>query len=124
VIAARSAQSSARIQILRKNVLQGVHGSRNSTKSQSDSIKNSKDKNRGTPGGRERILFKKCLNLSLTNFPEKKEVLGRLKSLKRSSTEGITLYKKCEQDPRNGLAGRTKVEAFESLDNLLILKKV
>jgi hypothetical protein len=74
-----------------------------------------KDWNKGTPGGRERIIFKKYLILSLTNFPEKHEVLGRSKSLRRSSLEGITLCKKCGRDPRNGLAGRTKVEAFESL---------
>jgi hypothetical protein len=59
----------------------------------------------------------------LTNFSEKKEVLGRSKPLRISSLEGITLYKKCGRDPRNGLAGRTKVEAFASFENILRLKK-
>jgi hypothetical protein len=48
------------------------------------------------------------------NFPEKKEVLGRSKSLERSSSGGVTLSKKHERDPRNGLAGRIKVKAFKS----------
>jgi hypothetical protein len=58
--------------------------------------------------------FQESLDLSLTNFSKKKEDLGREKSLKRSRSEGIKLYKKCGQDPRNGLAGRTKVRTFES----------
>jgi hypothetical protein len=76
-------------------MLQGVHRSINLMKSRRGSIKKSKENNRGMPGGQERIIFKKSLNLSLTNFPEKKEVLGILKYLKRSSSEWITLYKKC-----------------------------
>jgi hypothetical protein len=46
-----------------------------------------------------------------------------MKYLRRSSSEGITLSKKCERDPRNELAGRKKVETFESLENILSLKK-
>jgi hypothetical protein len=63
--------------------------------------------------------FQESLDLSLTNFPEKQEVLGRSKSLRRSSSGGVALSKKCERDPRNGLAGRIKVEAFKSFENLL-----
>jgi hypothetical protein len=42
--------------------------------------------------------FRESLDLSLTNFLEKQEVLGRSKSLRRSSSKGITLYKKCGRD--------------------------
>jgi hypothetical protein len=52
--------------------------------------------------------FQESLDLSLTNFPEKQEVLGRSKSLERSSSGGA------KQDPRNGLTRRIKVEAFKS----------
>jgi hypothetical protein len=58
--------------------------------------------------------FQESLDLSLTNFPEKQEVLGRSKSLERSSSGGVALSKKRERDPRNGLAGRIKVKAFKS----------
>jgi hypothetical protein len=57
--------------------------------------------------------FQESLNLSLTNFSEMEEVLGRSKPLRRSISEGITLSNKCGRDPRNGLAGKAKVEAFE-----------
>jgi hypothetical protein len=40
--------------------------------------------------------FQESLDLSLMNFPEKKEVLGRSKYLRRSSSGGIALSKKCE----------------------------
>jgi hypothetical protein len=63
--------------------------------------------------------FQESLDLSLTNFPEKQEVLGRSKSLRRSSSGGTTLSKKCERDPRNRLAGRIKVETFTSFENIL-----
>jgi hypothetical protein len=63
--------------------------------------------------------FQESLDLSLTKFPKKKEVLGRSKSLRRSSLGGIALSKKCERDPRNGFTGRIKVKAFKSFKNLL-----
>jgi hypothetical protein len=67
--------------------------------------------------------FQESLDLSLTSFPEKKEVLGRSKPLERSSSGGVALSKKHERDPRNGLIGRIKVKAFKSFKNILSLKK-
>jgi hypothetical protein len=58
--------------------------------------------------------FQEFLDLSLTNLPEKKEVLGRLKSLERSRLGGVSLSNKRERYPRNGLVGRIKVEVFKS----------
>jgi hypothetical protein len=60
--------------------------------------------------------FQESLDLSLTNFSKKQEVLGRSKSLRRSSSGGVALSKKCERDPRSRLAGRIKVEDFKSFE--------
>jgi hypothetical protein len=62
----------------------------------------------------EKGFFSRIFGSELTNFPEKQEVLGRSKSLERSSSGRVALSKKRERDPRNGLAGRIKVKAFKS----------
>jgi hypothetical protein len=50
-------------------------------------------------------------------------VLGRSKYLRRSILGGIALSKKCERNPRNRLAGRIKVLAFNLLKMFLVRRK-
>jgi hypothetical protein len=59
-------------------------------------------------------LFSRIFGFKFDEFPRKARSAWEIKSLRRSSSGGVTLFKKCERDPRSGLAGRTKVKTFES----------
>jgi hypothetical protein len=108
VTAARSAQSSARIQSCVKIYCKNCTGMEfdEELKRLHKEVEGRKQRNAKKVG---KNSFQESLDLSLTNFPEKQEVLGRLKSLRRSSSGGVALSKKCERDPRSELAGRIKV---------------
>jgi hypothetical protein len=67
--------------------------------------------------------FQESLDLSLTNFPEKKEMLGRSKYLRRSSSGGYHFPRSANEIQEIDSRGRKKVEAFESFENLLSLKE-
>jgi hypothetical protein len=62
----------------------------------------------------EKGFFSRIFDSEFEEFPSKARSVGRSKYWTRLSSGGIALSKKCERDPRNGLAGRINVEVFIS----------